>query len=370
MSDLVNGAKEKNNAPTESTVEKLKRDLPELCSWVSLARSINEMSAKTDSFENTQNTMQTIVEILACSPRNEIVPTLSQRKGWVSAVEAKDTEVTRVVDRVNDLSDRVVEALAELQNAEKALVVKSALVQKRFDQSLQKLDQLAESAGKSQYEGPSELDALLVELKTEAENQVRFEMATNRSRPPGAQAAAPKRRKGTSVPRRRIPPPPFPPASFAPPPRPGSDEDSDSSFSIGSADPSVSSAGSSENSSDSETAPQSGSGSESGSESDDEQSDTAETSSSRRTPRLRRHQNGPAADLTQMVLERDSSDALESIFQPTHVAPPRSHSRPAPRGRPGPQPRSFPPLGGPPPLRTRPPGRPPGRPIHPRYYRG
>jgi len=60
----------------QEAITKLKQEVPELCMWVYAARGLNINSGVPDTEENTMESMQKIITMLANEPHENILPSI------------------------------------------------------------------------------------------------------------------------------------------------------------------------------------------------------------------------------------------------------------------------------------------------------
>lgn len=152
---------------TREAVERLKAEVPDLCMWVYAAKGINESSGVPDSTLATIASMRLIVEMLSSEPKESILPSASQHRGWDAALLARGAEVSSTIDQVDAMTARVQQSIGRLNEAARQLDVAKALVETKYSQALSQLEAIAGAAVDGGYEGPGAAKDVVIGIHQE-----------------------------------------------------------------------------------------------------------------------------------------------------------------------------------------------------------
>lgn len=155
---------------THEAVERLKAEMPDLCMWVYAAKGINESSGVPDSTVSTIGTMRLIVEMLASEPKEKILPSASQHRGWDAAMVARGVDTARDMDEVDAMTTRVNESIVRLNEATRQLEVAKALVEIKYAESIKQLEDIAALALRGGYSGPGPAKDVVIGIHQEVSN--------------------------------------------------------------------------------------------------------------------------------------------------------------------------------------------------------
>lgn len=158
---------------TREAVERLKAEMPDLCMWVYAAKGINESSGVPDSTLSTIGSMRLIVEMLASEPKENILPTASQHRGWDAAIVARGIDAAKDMDEVDAMTARVKESIGRLNEAARQLEVAKALVEMKYAESMRQLEEIAALVLRGGYQGPGAAKELVVGIHEQVRTAAR-----------------------------------------------------------------------------------------------------------------------------------------------------------------------------------------------------
>ncbi len=168
-----------NQMEIVGALELLKKQVPELCTFVHIAKEMCETGKQPDTRENTIECMKLIVDILMSRKKEDIRPSASHLHGWPQVLSLKEEEIELSAMRIDKKTATLMTSVRALEEACKRMEVASRLAQHQYNNSLVFLDELVASAGRGEYKPPDDLKELINEIKTETEAQVTLAMMRN-----------------------------------------------------------------------------------------------------------------------------------------------------------------------------------------------
>lgn len=162
-----------------SALELLKKQVPELCTFVHIAKEMCETGKQPDTRENTIECMKLVVDILMSRKKEDIRPSVSHLHGWPQVLSLKEEEIELSAMRIDKKTATLMTSIRALEEACKRMEVATRLAQHQYNNSLVFLDELVASAGRGEYKAPNDLNELIAEIKAETEAQVTLSMMRN-----------------------------------------------------------------------------------------------------------------------------------------------------------------------------------------------
>lgn len=157
-------------------LELLKKQVPELCTFVHMAKEMCETGKQPDTRENTIECMKLVVDILMSRKKEDIRPNASQLHGWPQVLSMKEEEIELSAMRIDKKTATLMTSVRALEEACKRMEAATRLAQHQYNNSLVFLDELVASAGRGEYKAPDDLKELVAEIKAETEAQVTLAM--------------------------------------------------------------------------------------------------------------------------------------------------------------------------------------------------
>lgn len=177
-------------------IAKIRGEVPDLCTWVWSARTINTRVGVEDCYANTISTMKVIVEMLASEPIGNLLPSASERRGWNPATMARIDQVMGVSDDVKEVQKVVADTVQRLEKAAEDLEKVKALVIHKHKTALQDLCDLATSAANGTFDAGADYSRLMFQIKKEVREQMEREAVARHPEPEDARGS--KRRDSVS----------------------------------------------------------------------------------------------------------------------------------------------------------------------------
>lgn len=155
---------DKNETIVSEAITRIKDEIPDLCMWVYTARDINEKSNTPDTYNNTTNTMQLIIDMLISEKNENIKPSLTQRRGWDTAIVSKRNDVDTVINDTKTMEQNVTDVIKQLNDTCIELSKARELVELKYKDTITQLEDIIDSVVNNEYKGPGEVDVMITKL--------------------------------------------------------------------------------------------------------------------------------------------------------------------------------------------------------------